>query len=148
MEPLGTIPVYFPFLDHETREVLETTMNNAHDYCDFVKTLTEMILDKDCSDLIVYFVIHHSGLLLDYKAIKDIIEKYGDCPILRPNLLLASAYLGRPEDYEKVHEAADIILATDPDDWLALEMYFMKFEADMKAKEMQLKESLRGGKKK
>jgi tetratricopeptide (TPR) repeat protein len=131
MESLGTITVYFPFLDDDTRKVLETTMEKSHDYYDFVKTLKELVLDKDCSDLIVYFAIHHAAQLFDLKAINAIGEKYGDSPILLPNLFFASAIQGDAEDFENVRKSADAILATNPDDWLALEMRFLKFEADM-----------------
>ena len=132
MDPLGTITVYFPFIDKDTQNILETTMENAYDYFDFVNTLTEMVLDTDCSDLVVYFAIHHAAQLFDLKAIDSIGEKYGNRPILRPNLFFASAYQGKVEDFEKVHESANAVLATNPHDWLALEMYFMKFEADMR----------------
>jgi tetratricopeptide (TPR) repeat protein len=82
--------------------------------------------------MVVYFVIHHSIIPLDYKLIDMIREKYGEHQILGPNLFMSSAYQGSIEDIEKVHELADAILATEPEDWIALEMHFMKFEADMR----------------
>ncbi len=132
MEPLGTITAYFPFLDRNTRQVLEATMQKATDYCDFVDRLTDMVLEDECTDLIVYFTVHHSCVLFNLKRISSIAEKYGDSIILRPNLLFVSAYQGKPEDYDKIRDAVDAVLTTKPDDWLALEMHFMKFEADMR----------------
>jgi tetratricopeptide (TPR) repeat protein len=131
MDPLGTITAYFPFLDEETKNILETTMEKSYDYYDFVKTLKEMVLDKDCSDLIVYFAIHHAAQLFDLKTINEIGKKYSDSPILLPNLFFASAVQGNAEDFENVRKSADMVLAMNPDEWLALEMRFMKFEADM-----------------
>lgn len=130
MESLGTITVYFPFLDDETRELLETTMSNAHDYSDFVKTLTQRVLESDCSDLIVYFTIHHAMQLVDLKTIAAIGRKYNDVQILMPNLFFATAFQGNPEDLELVRKASDAVLETNPADWLTLEMRFMKFEAE------------------
>ena len=48
------------------------------------------------------------------------------------DLFISSAFQGSMEEIGKVHEKADAILAKDPEDWLRLEMYFMKFEADMR----------------
>ncbi|MBY8998360.1 MAG: hypothetical protein KGD60_11570 [Candidatus Thorarchaeota archaeon] len=107
-------------------------MTEATDYYDFVTRLSELVLNTDSSIMVVYFAIHHSILAMDYKLIDKIREKYGDHQILGPNLFYASAYQGTVEDVKKVHELADAILATQPDDWIALEMYFMKFEADMR----------------
>lgn len=132
MEPIGTITQYFPFIDEATKNVLEYVMAEASDYYDFVQKLGELVLNNDSRVMTVYFAIHHAILAYEYKLIDKIREKYGDNQILEPNLFFASSYQGTYEDVEKVHEMADAILATQPDDWIALEMYFMKFEVDMR----------------
>jgi len=132
MEPIGTIIQYFPFIDNETKTILENVMMEASDYYDFVQRLCELVLTTDSPVMVVYFAIHFSMIALEYKPIDKIREKYGHHQILGPNLFASSAYLGRYEDLEKVHEMADAILVDDPADWIKLEMYFMKFEADMK----------------
>ncbi|MHA1963506.1 MAG: hypothetical protein ACXACG_04850 [Candidatus Thorarchaeota archaeon] len=132
MKPIGTITCYFPFIDEDTKNVLESTMLEASDYYDFVHRLCDLVLNTDSPIMVVYFAIHHSILALDYKLIDMIREKYGDHQILGPNLFFSSAYQGTIEDIKKVHELADSILATEPEDWISLEMNFIKFEADMR----------------
>lgn len=131
MDPIGTITQYFPFIDEETKSVLEGVMAEASDYYDFVHRLRDLVLNTDCSVMVVYFSIHHSMIALDYKHIDKIREKYGHYQILGPNLFFSSAYQGTYEDVKRVHELADAVLAAQPEDWISLEMYFMKFEADM-----------------
>ncbi|MFW9808248.1 MAG: hypothetical protein ACFFE6_02605 [Candidatus Thorarchaeota archaeon] len=132
MDPIGTITCYFPFIEEETKNLLETIMGAASDYYDFVHRLGELVLEKESPVMVVYFAIHHSILSLNYKLIDKIREKYGHHLVLGPNLFISSAYQGTVEDLQKVHELADAVLATDPPDWLTLEMTFMKFEADMR----------------
>ncbi|MFX1262707.1 MAG: hypothetical protein ACFFAZ_11505 [Promethearchaeota archaeon] len=132
MEPIGTITQYFPFIEEDTKNVLEKIMAEASDYYDFVQRLRELVLNSDCAVMVVYFAIHHSMIALDYKHIEEIGEKYGDHQILGPNLYFSSVYLGAYDDVQRVHDLADAVLATNPDDWIALEMNFMKFEADMR----------------
>lgn len=132
MDSIGTITTYFPFIDEETKNVLERIMIKASDYDDFVQKLGELVLKNDSPIMVVYFAIHHAILALDYPLIDKIREEYGEHQILGPNLFMSSAFQGSVEDIEKVHEMADAILATEPEDWIALEMHFMKFEADMR----------------
>ncbi len=132
MEPIGTITTYFPFIDEVTRDVLKRIMIEASDYYDFVQRLGELVLKDDSPIMVVYFAIHHSILALEYPLIDKIREKYGEHQILGPNLFMSSAFQGSVEDIAKVHEMADANLATEPEDWIALEMHFMKFEADMR----------------
>ena len=131
MEPIGTITMYFPFLDDESRTLLQEIMDDANNYHDFVMCLNERVLNENVPDLAIYFAIHHSALLLDMDGIEAIGKKYGKLPILRPNLFYASVHQGNLDDLEKVHESADQVLVTDPPDWLAIEMRFLKFEADL-----------------
>ncbi|KXH74650.1 MAG: hypothetical protein AM326_09680 [Candidatus Thorarchaeota archaeon SMTZ-45] len=132
MEPMGTITQYFPFIDEETKEILENIMTESSDYYDFVHKLGELVLKDDPPTMVVYFAIHHCILALEYPLIDMIREKYGEEHlILCPNLFITSAFQGTYEDVKKVHELADAVLATEPEDWIALEMNFMKFEADM-----------------
>ena len=132
MDSIGTITTYFPFIDEETKNVLERIMIEASDYYDFVHRLGDLVLNNDNPIMVVYFAIHHSILALDYPLIDMVREKYGEHQILGPNLFISSAFQGSVEDIEKVHEMADAIIATEPEDWIALEMHFMKFEADMR----------------
>jgi tetratricopeptide (TPR) repeat protein len=132
MDPMGTITQYFPFIDEETKEVLEKVMTDASDYYDFVHKLGELVLKTDPQIMVVYFAVHHCILALEYPLIDMIREKYDERHlILGPNLFITSAFEGTYEDVKRVHELADAVLATEPEDWIALEMNFMKFEADM-----------------
>ncbi|MFX1369224.1 MAG: hypothetical protein ACFFAY_11535 [Promethearchaeota archaeon] len=131
MEPIGTITMYFPFLEGETTEILQDIMNNAYNYYDFVQRLNERVLSNGCPDSVIYFAIHHSALLLDIDSIDSIAKKYGKIPILRPNLFYASVHQGNSDDTVKVHESADAILSSNPPIWLAADMRCLKFEVDM-----------------
>jgi tetratricopeptide (TPR) repeat protein len=132
MEPLGTITQYFPFLDEDTRNALQEIMDEVPNYFEFAVKLTDKVLNENCSDRIVYFAIHHAALAMDFKVIDQIREKYSDRLLLGPYLYFASAFQGNTDDLKKVHETADEILASKPEDWLVLEMNCMKFEADMR----------------
>ncbi|MGY5858338.1 MAG: tetratricopeptide repeat protein [Candidatus Thorarchaeota archaeon] len=132
MDPNGTITMYFPFIDEETKEVLESIMTEASDYYDFVNKLCERVLNNDSPVMVVYFAIHHSILAMEHGLIDKIREKYGHHQILGPNLFYSSVHVGNYDDAQKAKELADAIIATDPEDWIAIEMNLIKFEIDMR----------------
>ncbi|MHA1906831.1 MAG: hypothetical protein ACW98Y_06030 [Candidatus Thorarchaeota archaeon] len=131
MDPIGTITQYFPFLDDESRNLMQSIMDDAANYHDFVMRLKEQVLSGGVPDFVVYFAIHHSALLLDMESIQAVGEKYGKMLILRPNLFYARVFQGNTEDAVKVHESADAILATIPPTWFEIETRFLKFEIDL-----------------
>ncbi|MHA2142607.1 MAG: hypothetical protein ACXADD_14040, partial [Candidatus Thorarchaeota archaeon] len=131
MEPLGTITMYFPFLDDESREIMQRIMDKAYNYYDFVQRLNHKVLDEDSPDLVVYFAVHHSAMLLDMESIEAIGKKYSKLLIIHPNLFYARVHQGHAEDIEKVHEASDAIIASNPPEWLEAEARFLKFEVDL-----------------
>ena len=131
MEPIGTITCYFSFIDDDTRTILEEHMEAASDYYDFVEKLGESVLTTDSPVMVVYFAVLHALLAHEFKLVDSIREKYEEHQILGPNLYFASVYQGTVEDTKKVHELADAVLETHPEDWIALEMNLMKFEVDM-----------------
>ncbi len=123
--------MYFPFLDNESRNLLQSTMDAAENYHDFVMRLNATVLNEEAPDLAIYFAIHHSALLLDIASIEEIGKKYGKILILRPNLFYARVHQGNVDDLPKIHEAADQVLFGNPPTWLAIETRFLKFEADL-----------------
>lgn len=128
MEPLGTVTMYFPFIDADIKDVIQSIMDEATDFDDFVQRLSERVLSSDYPEMVVYFTIHFAALLYNYKIIEAIREKYSGYLLLDPALNLYSSF---PEAMKKVRESADVVLKTKPADWLVLEMHCYKFEADM-----------------
>ena len=92
MEPIGTITQYFPFIDEDTKKVLESIMTKASDYNDFVHRLGDLVLKNECPVMVVYLAIHFSMIGMDYKLVDMIREKYGHHQILGPNLFYSSVY--------------------------------------------------------
>jgi tetratricopeptide (TPR) repeat protein len=132
MKPIGTVTYYFPFIDELTKNILERVMVEAGDYYSFVQKLCDLVLKNDSPVMVVYFAIHHAIMAYEYKAIDRIREKYGHHQILGPFLYYSSMYQGKYEDIEKVHELADLILESQPEDWIKIDMYLTKLEVDMR----------------
>ncbi len=131
MEPIGTITMYFPFIDSETRETLQTIMNQVKNYREFVQVLNQKVCDEDSTELVVFFATHHAAVLHDFNFLDRIAQRYGQLNLIRPNLFIAGAFQGRQEDLEKARAATDIVLAEETSKWIIMEMHASKLEAEI-----------------
>ncbi len=130
VEPIGTITVYLPYMDEETKAIITDIMNSVQDFREFVIALVDRVCQVKSPDLCVYFAVHFAALLFDFKSLDRIAKDYGKLPIIRPNLFYGSSVQGRQEDLGRARNAADEVLSSKPDDWLALEMRLIKLEAE------------------
>ena len=132
MRPIGTITQYFPFIDEDTKTVLERVMKEAEDYYDFVLKLCDLVLNNDSPELVVFFAIRHATMAFEFKTINKIREKYNHHQLLGPFFYYASMYHDDYEDSKKAQEFADEVLASNPEEWIQLELNLLKFEVDMR----------------
>jgi len=47
LRPMGTITKYYPFIDEETKSILNSLMDESSSYYDFVQRLCEVVLEKE-----------------------------------------------------------------------------------------------------
>ncbi|UCE10629.1 MAG: hypothetical protein JSW61_01495 [Candidatus Thorarchaeota archaeon] len=130
METIGTVGMYLPYMDPQTKKIVLSTVKEADNFCDFVQSLTKRACQPDSLELTVFFAVHFAALLFDFHCLNSLAKAHGRVPIIRPNLFYGSAIQGRHEDFEKVRESVDEVLSTDLPDWLTLEMYLIRLEAE------------------
>ncbi|MFW9847265.1 MAG: hypothetical protein ACFFD6_10980, partial [Candidatus Thorarchaeota archaeon] len=126
MDPLGTITMYYDFIDGETREALQSVAENSYSYRDFVKQLCDRVCADDSSDLLVYFATVHANLLWDYESLERLFERYNEVPIARPYFLISRSFRGESVDWDSVLESIEYVLTTYTEDWLLLDMYLTR----------------------
>lgn len=130
MEPVGTVTMYLEFVDEETKDAMVSALSKAYDLHDFTHLICDRVCTEETTEQLVFMAVHFAALFFDFTALDRIAKAHGGLPIIRPDLFYGTALQGNPEDFEKVRYAADEVLAHNPPDWLALEMYLVKLEAE------------------
>jgi tetratricopeptide (TPR) repeat protein len=124
MKPLGTITKYFPFVDDETRSIVESIMSSAYNYHDFVFRLVERVCTEESLSELVHLAVIHKGNLGEDKLHYRLREKYYHTPIVRPYLLLTDATLNEtPSLRNDAKSEIEAVLASNPDEWVAYMMH-------------------------
>ena len=72
MKPLGSITKYYPFLDEETQEVLDSLMASSYNYSDFVHQLVEKVSEDDSNDALIFLAAVHTDNLWPYSKTMNI----------------------------------------------------------------------------
>ncbi|MDH4213021.1 MAG: hypothetical protein OEV85_03790 [Candidatus Thorarchaeota archaeon] len=84
MKPVGSITKDFPFLDEDIRNEIESTMNEARDYWDFIEKLGKKASHPDCSALVIYLSLYHASRASHTTAVRSITEVHLDLPLPSP----------------------------------------------------------------
>ncbi|MHA1906829.1 MAG: hypothetical protein ACW98Y_06020 [Candidatus Thorarchaeota archaeon] len=131
MKPLGTITIYLPFVDSETKQLILKIMEDAENYSDFSKRLAKHVCTTDVSDLSAFFAIHHAMQLYDYPSLDELAQKYADLKLVQPILYFATSYLGGKAQWDKARDVAEEIFESTENLWFKFEMLFTKLSVDV-----------------
>jgi tetratricopeptide (TPR) repeat protein len=122
--------MFFPIIDSQTQGIIETAMEKAYNYYDFVQILNDIVNTTDPSEMVVFFAAYHASHLFDFNCLDKIAKKYGNLLIVRPYLYMGGLFQGKYEDAEKAREVIDTLLSSEYPDWFKLEMLVTKFEVE------------------
>ncbi len=76
MKPMGTITKYYPFIDEETKSILNSLMDESSSYYDFVLRLSNMILANEVPVDLVFIAAVQVWWCRTHETMSQIQEKY------------------------------------------------------------------------
>ncbi len=120
MEPLGTITMYYQFLDREIVDILDGIMQEAEDYRDFTERLVEFVCAEDVPPVLGYLAGVHAWNLGNYDLHTKMMPKFGE---------MAHIYGwigGENELYDYSGEWLEVALAEDHEDWIKAMLCYVK----------------------
>ncbi|MGY5859364.1 MAG: hypothetical protein RTU63_08335 [Candidatus Thorarchaeota archaeon] len=121
MKDLGTITMYYPFIDGDTKDVVEITMNEASSYYDFVIRLSDRVCETETSEILAYLATVHAHRLSAADVMARITQKYNASLKIRawtPSI--------RKLSYEEMMSEFEHIIQSIEDDWILAEVYVQR----------------------
>ncbi|MFW9909343.1 MAG: hypothetical protein ACFFCT_13180 [Candidatus Odinarchaeota archaeon] len=112
MEPLGTITMYYQFLDREIVDILDEIMQEAKDYRDFCERLVDYVCAEDVPPVLGYLAGVHAGNMGTYGLPSRLRQKFGE---------MAHIYGligGESERFHYPGEWIEVALAENHEDWI------------------------------
>lgn len=123
MKDLGTISMYFNFVDAKTASVMKELMKKSYNYFDFSNLLTERVFQDITSHFLPFMAVLHSWKLWDMHSLTRLSKMYSKHPLVRPYLLDIKSSLGEEVDWQGVLDSTKAVLDTNPEKWIALHMH-------------------------
>ncbi|MHA2143759.1 MAG: tetratricopeptide repeat protein [Candidatus Thorarchaeota archaeon] len=126
MKPLGTITMYFPFLEEETSATLESLMQTSLNYSDFLDRLADRILEEDSSPMLVFYAIFHLDRNSRQSTLEAIYQKYEKLDIVQPFILRSKLSVEEATTMDVLQSAEDVAMRTQ-NAWVNFEMQYLRF---------------------
>ncbi|MHA1906777.1 MAG: tetratricopeptide repeat protein [Candidatus Thorarchaeota archaeon] len=130
MKPFGTITKYYPFVETESKSVLESTIQKAHNYDDFISLLGETICNQNATNDLVFTAISHATNVNNYRLIKRIIEHYTNLSVIKPYHTFIQA-VGSSTYLQEIRNHADKAIEEGIADWLEFDMQYWRWLASI-----------------
>jgi hypothetical protein len=126
MKPLGTITKYYPFIDEETKSILDSLMEGASNYYDFVQQLCEVALNNDVPVNLAYLATRQAWFCRMRSTVKQLGERYGEILFIRPWLhVIDSAEKVQALYHDTIVEAIDKAIETSVDNWIEVDLHIL-----------------------
>ncbi|MHA2027233.1 MAG: tetratricopeptide repeat protein [Candidatus Thorarchaeota archaeon] len=129
MMSLGTITACFPYVDEETRNILQSVMDEAKDYDDFAERLCEKVLKDSVPELLIYFAYFHVYNQGKYNVLSKLMEAQVGSDFTKLFELMYDARRGGPVEWSDFQKAIAAALKVTDNDWIACHVYIAWREA-------------------
>ncbi len=123
MKPLGTITQCFPHVDKVARSILQSVMDEAENYADFVKRLWEKACSEKLPPICGYFAFYHAFRLDMFPQMEQLFNFDEIAIFIEPLYLVDRVVLGYEVDMNKMYKSLVKAMETIPNDWLACHLY-------------------------
>ena len=117
MEPIGTITMYYPFLEEEIVATLDTIIHEAEDYHDFVSRLGRKVCTEEVPVTLTYLAAVHAQNIGSSEIRAEILFKHGDLTTIKAWVT---------DDINSRTIAIDEVLSSDLDNWIEIELHYLK----------------------
>jgi len=126
VEPMGIITKYYPFVDEETKSILDTLMEGASSYYDFVQRLSAFVLENEVPVNLAYIAAVQAWWCRIEDKKELIQEKYKDVLCIRPwGYAHASAESDQIRFHDSVVTAIENLTQESVDDWILTELHLL-----------------------
>ena len=122
MRSLGTITMYYHFVNQETRDTIESIIDNSQTYHEFTINLGTRVCESEASSHLVYLAVVHSWQLAELEMMQNIATKYHENVIIRPWIISQSV----PDKTEgllaQIRKSVEDVIAAKPEDWILAQL--------------------------
>ncbi len=122
MKSLGTITMCFPYVDEETRTVLQSVMEQAENITDFAEKLCDRVCEESTPKLLEYFAVYFPFYIEYYALIYRLHSEGKTSDLTYPLVMLSKGWSG-DVGWDDMRAAMLRALEMSPNDWITCHLY-------------------------
>jgi tetratricopeptide (TPR) repeat protein len=123
---MGTITKYYPFIDEETKTILDSLMKDSSSYYDFVQSLCHVVLESDVPTNLAYIAAVQVWWCRLEDEIGLINQKFKDVPQIVPwGNIHASLERDQIRFHDAIVKAIGHLVEEETDDWILTELHLL-----------------------
>jgi len=122
MKSLGTITMYYPFIDPEIRSVIESIMDDSQTYREFTLKLGERVCSKEVPVHLAYLAAVHSWQMAELVMIQQIAANYHQYAIIRPWTNHQRIMEESGTMLTQIRESIEDTINSKPEDWILAQL--------------------------
>ena len=128
MRSIGTITKYYPFLNPEEKQLVDSIMDQSENYRDFVDKLADYVTNPGTSRNLLHLAVFHA-LEIDESSITGKLCVTDD-PFVNSLNAIFQKSLDDPSitDPNDIHILFQTVLSTDIEDWVYLHVLFQSHD--------------------
>jgi len=126
MKPLGTITKYFPFIDEESKAILNSMMTESSSFYEFVQKLNEIVIHNEVPENLAYIAAVQAWWCKEEDLINRIQEKYGHIQWIHPwSFHIISMAKDQEEQHDNVVESIELGIKKSQKNWIETELHLL-----------------------
>jgi tetratricopeptide (TPR) repeat protein len=123
VKPLGTITICFPHVDDETRNILQSVIDEADNFADFTERLCSLVISRPTPMLTQYCAYFFPFHISNYN-LTDKLVAAGKAPdLVEPLILTCRFRRGEVVEWDEMIQSLSKALKAAPNDWIAIHLY-------------------------
>jgi tetratricopeptide (TPR) repeat protein len=123
VKPFGTITACFPHVDEDTRNILQSVMDEAKDYGDFAEILCNKACVESFPPLANYFACYFAYNQGNYNLVDRLVEAQIFSDLAKPLLLIVQSSRGEHVKWSDFQKSIGVSLKATQSDWIACHIY-------------------------
>jgi tetratricopeptide (TPR) repeat protein len=127
----GLVSYYFPFIQSETRHILESIIAESENYNDFVNRLASRVVSEQACSELVYIAVRHAVNISRFDLVDAIGRAFEDVTIIRPLVIPQRTWTEVASNRSRILEEVDRVCQEGLPPWLFAEMLLLRLKLAM-----------------
>ncbi|MHA2140048.1 MAG: hypothetical protein ACXADC_02655 [Candidatus Thorarchaeota archaeon] len=125
MKPIGSITMYYPFVEREEQRIMESLTKEAKHYQDFSQRFGDHVCYQDSTYRLVHLASVHAWELRNSVVAKQIYSKHGQHVLVKPWSYLIRERSDRLANATRIEDAISHAISSSPDYWELMNLYLL-----------------------